>query len=117
MEPRRKFGNWGEDAAAEYLQDKGYAIVERNFTCTYGEIDIIARNEEGLVFVEVKSRRSLKFGRPSMAVTKIKQAKIRKSAFCYLRERKTYYRHIRFDVIEVVSLYGTTQVNHLEGCF
>lgn len=117
MEPRRKFGNWGEDAATEYLQDEGYTIVERNFTCTYGEIDIIARNKEGIVFVEVKSRRSLKFGRPSMAVTKTKQAKIRKSAFCYLRTRKTFYRHIRFDVVEVVSLYGTTQVNYLEGCF
>jgi len=76
MEQRRKFGNWGEDAAAEYLQDKGYTIVARNFTCSFGEIDIIAENNEGLAFVEVKSRRSLKFGRPSMAVTKIKQAKI-----------------------------------------
>ena len=117
MEPRRRFGNWGEDAAAEYLEQKGYRIIERNYTCRYGEIDIIAQNPEGLAFVEVKSRRSLKFGRPALAVTREKQNKIRKSAFSFLRNRKAYYRHIRFDVIEVVSLYGSTFVNHLEGCF
>ena len=117
MEPRRRFGNWGEDAAAEFLEQKGYTIVDRNYTCSYGEIDIIAQNRDGIVFVEVKSRRSLKYGRPAMAVTKEKQAKIRKSAFSFLRTRKAYYRHIRFDVIEVVSLYGSTMVNHLEGCF
>lgn len=66
---RGEFGRRGEDAACAYLLRHGYSIVERNYRCRRGEIDIIAAKDGGAVFVEVKTRRSLKFGTPGMAVT------------------------------------------------
>ena len=66
---RGDFGRRGEDAACAYLLRHGYSIIERNYRCRRGEIDIIAAKDGGAVFVEVKTRRSLKFGTPGMAVT------------------------------------------------
>ena len=74
---RRRFGNWGEDAAVRYLKTRGYEILDRNYRSSWGEIDIIARQRDVLAFVEVKTRHSLKFGRPAAAVTG-KQIRLRK---------------------------------------
>ena len=74
---RGDFGRRGEDAACAYLLRHGYSIVERNYRCRRGEIDIIAAKDGGAVFVELKTRRSLKFGTPGMAVTYAKQQNIR----------------------------------------
>jgi putative endonuclease len=74
MTHNQTIGHWGENAGAEYLQGKGYEIVERNARTPYGEIDIVARREEMTYFVEVKARTSRLFGLPEEAVTARKQA-------------------------------------------
>ena len=105
---RSEFGRRGEDAACAYLLRHGYSIVE---------IDIIAAKDGGAVFVEVKTRRSLKFGTPGMAVTYAKQQKIRTTALHYLQQCGGGYNKIAFDVIEIVADDGKAKLRHLQNCF
>lgn len=114
---RGVFGKHGEDLACEYLVQHGYEIVTRNFSCRYGEIDIIAVKNQAITFAEVKSRRSLAFGTPGMAVNYNKQMKIKKTALTYLQQQQTYYELICFDVIEVLVINGNTSITHLQQCF
>jgi putative endonuclease len=114
---RSSFGKWGEDKAAEYLTKQGYAIIERNYRCRFGEIDIIAVKEGTLTFVEVKTRANLKFGRPAASVTKTKQNKIHSTGFHYLSSCNIKYRGFYFDVIEVLRMNGETKLTHLKHCF
>lgn len=110
----------GEDAACQYLQDKGYEIVKRNYRCYVGEIDIIASQNGTLHFVEVKTRSSELYGLPRESVTWTKQRKIRRSAESYLAMTKLIYNMppLSFDVIEVIRTTGQVKsVNHLVGCF
>ncbi len=105
----RKFGNWGEKLAEEFLLKRNYEILTKNFHKQYGEIDIIAKKEERLHFVEVKTRtvQSIeRFGLPEEAVNKIKQKKIIKTALAYLAENDCD-RNIDWQ-IDVVSIiyYG-----------
>jgi putative endonuclease len=94
-------GKRGEDLAAAYLAEAGYRIVERNYRCIFGEIDIVAEEGETLVFVEVKSRRSEVYGEPQLAVGDEKQKKISRIAMHYLQERRLRHRLARFDVVAV----------------
>lgn len=80
MNAKQQLGKIGENLASEYLEKQGYLILERNFACRQGEIDIIAKDEKEFVFVEVKTRRSLKFGYPAEAVTNIKRKHMQKAA-------------------------------------
>lgn len=95
----------------------GYEILDRNYRSSWGEIDIIARQRDVLAFVEVKTRHSLKFGRPAAAVTREKQIRLRKTAWCYLRENQVFRYRSRFDIIEILDLYGKISLNHLKNCF
>ena len=94
-------GRIGEEVAATYLQIKGYAILAKNFTVKIGEIDLIAKDKGVLVFVEVKTRRSLQFGNPAEAVNYYKQKKIIKVAQWYLQQKNMLDQPCRFDVVEV----------------
>ncbi len=114
---RGSFGRRGEDAACAYLQRHGYIIAGRNYRCCYGEIDIIALKDGGVVFVEVKTRHSLKFGTPGMAVNYYKQQKIRTTALHYLQEQRCFYNKISFDVIEILADDGRAKLRHLQNCF
>jgi putative endonuclease len=98
---RMRTGKRGEDLAAAYLAEAGYRIVERNYRCIFGEIDIVAEEGETLVFVEVKSRRSEVYGEPQLAVGDEKQKKISRIAMHYLQERRLRHRLARFDVVAV----------------
>ena len=73
-------GAWGEEKAARFLMDQGYHIIQRNYHSRYGEIDLIAEDEEYLIFVEVKLRRSVSHGLPEEAVTPVKREKLRLTA-------------------------------------
>lgn len=117
MDPRRHFGNSGEDRATAFLQEQGYEILNRNFFCPFGELDIVAKQGRILAFVEVKTRRSLKFGRPAAAVTLSKQRKLRTTALYYLKRYPHPRCTIRFDVIEITELYGDIQLNHVTSAF
>lgn len=98
---RRALGRAGEDAACELLERKGFTVIERNWRCRAGEIDLIARRDGLLVFTEVKSRTSTAFGEPEESVTPVKARRIRALATEYLAASPTH-GDVRFDVIAVM---------------
>lgn len=116
----RLLGKWGEQLVAEDLRKKGWRIVEVNYRCRHGEVDIIAANRAFLAFVEVKLRRSDRFGQPREFVTGEKQRKLRATAGLYLTEHPTKLQP-RFDVAEVYAPQGmrTPQpvITYLENAF
>ncbi len=104
----------GEVEAKEYLVSIGYKILETNYRNKVGEIDIICKDNDVLVFVEVKRRESLKFGHPREAVNYYKQQKIRNVATVYLKYKGLYERcAIRFDVVDLVG----DNLTHLKNAF
>jgi putative endonuclease len=115
----KEIGDFGERAAEEYLEEKDYEILERNFRLKFGEIDIIAENDACIVFVEVKTRKSNLFGEPSEYVNRNKRMRVKKAAACYM---DVVNNNVRFDVIEVFyeesggELF-VTKINHIENAF
>lgn len=112
MNETKKYGNDGEKLAEKYLKKHKYKIVEKNFTCSFGEIDIIAKEKDVLVFVEVKRRHNDDFGVPSQNVNYIKQNKIAKVAKYYMMTNNLNDQ-ARFDVVEIVG----DKINHIIGAF
>lgn len=110
-------GNKGEELAVSFLVEKGFEIIERNYRYGKGELDIIARQEDFLVFVEVKSRESLEYGLPEEAITKKKTTQIRKIAGAYLAEKNITDENIRFDVVAILFLNDEVTINHYENAF
>jgi len=110
-------GDKGEQSAALYLRKLGYKIIAANYRASTGEIDIIARDKEYLVFVEVKTRRSLACGSPAEAVNVKKQQKIIKTALCYLNQHKLTDHDCRFDILEIYLLPGAIKYNHIINAF
>ncbi len=113
---KRELGDFGEDKAVEYLVKQGYTILNRNFRYARGEIDIIVCNQEFIVFVEVKLRRSMKYGVPQSAVDQRKQEKIKRVAQYYLLRNKSK-KKLRFDVISIQISEGKGQLRHFENAF
>ncbi len=106
-------GDTGEITAAKFLEAKGYKIIKTNYKTKMGEIDIIALWKNVIVFVEVKKRETLAFGRPCEAVDYRKQQKIRNCAQLYLMQTHKTENDVRFDVIEIVG----DEITHLENAF
>lgn len=106
-------GVTGEDDALLFLQSAGYTVIERNYRSRFGEIDLIARDGEYTVFIEVKRRTNTRYGLPREAVTAAKQRKIIMTAREYAARRGLLDRPLRFDVVEVLP--GT--VNIIKGAF
>jgi len=98
----KALGKKGEEIALNFLKRKGYKILERNFKNKLGEIDIIARDNRVLCFVEVKTRTSFKFGYPQEAITPTKQRQLNKVALSYLKQYNLLSKPARFDVVSVV---------------
>lgn len=114
---RAAFGRRGEDVAAWVLERKGWRIVERNYRCREGEIDLVAAREGVLAFVEVKARRSRAFGAPAEAVTAAKRRRVRDTALRYLSDRHPGAALVRFDVVDVLFEDGRFRVTHIEGAW
>lgn len=112
-----KLGDWGEAAALAYLRKLGYQICERNFRCRMGELDLIAMDGSTIVFVEVKTRRSLACGLPCESITSKKQMHIRRTAFYYLASIGVRDQDLRIDVIEVIRKNNTPYIRHLINAF
>ncbi|NKY53498.1 YraN family protein [Nocardia vermiculata] len=111
-------GAHGEELAAQFLHGAGMEIVERNWRCRYGELDVIAREGDTTVFVEVKTRSGLGFGTPAEAVTFTKQQRIRRLALLWLAEQSGPWRRIRFDVVSVlVPRGGEPRIEHVQAAF
>ena len=117
MYKKMAVGKYGEDLACKYLEKNNYNILDRNFSCMQGEIDIIAydkKNKE-VVFLEVKTRTNFNYGIPSEAVSKLKQKHMVNSAKYYLYSRRLKNCFVRIDVIEIVVNKGKYKLNHLKG--
>ncbi len=111
-------GKLGEDCAAEFLTAKGYTIVARNFRIRSAEIDIIARTDDVIVFVEVKARSNIRHGLPVEAVTFRKQKKIIEAASVFLQDENFCNCACRFDVVEIFLSNGRVEeINHIENAF
>ncbi len=108
-------GAKGEDIAEKYLKKKGYRIVERNYRCRLGEIDIIALDGRSLVFIEVKTRRNQNYGRPCEAVNAVKVRHIQRTAACYTSLSRIRYENLRIDVIEILMKDETPYIHHIEN--
>lgn len=103
MNKNQEFGKDCESVAAKYLSRRGYKILEKNYRTKLGEIDIIARDKDTIVFIEVKARTSGKFGGPKYAVSFGKQKKIARAAQIYLKSTKQINKKARFDVVALHS--------------
>lgn len=114
MYTRHELGKKGEYYATEYLRKQGYKIIERNFECRQGEIDIIAKEKEEYVFIEVKTRQSIKYGKPCEAVTEQKKKHIWKATNYYLYSHKLENKYIRFDVIEIYKKQNKFYIHHIK---
>ena len=116
---KQALGRFGEEQAARYLRKKGYTILARNYRCRQGEIDIIARKKDFVVFVEVKLRKDDSFAAAREFVTRGKQEKILKTAGLWLSQNDCELQP-RFDVIEVYAprgMDGPVSIEHLEDAF
>ncbi|MGD0586073.1 MAG: YraN family protein [Oryzomonas sp.] len=116
----RGIGDLGEDLAVSFLEGKRYRILERNFRCKGGEVDIVARDprDKSLVFVEVKARRDLSYGVPQLAVTPFKQRQISKAALTWLAKHRQQNADARFDVIAILLADGgAPTIEHIVNAF
>jgi putative endonuclease len=99
VSPTQQFGKVVEDLACKFLENNGLQLITRNFQCKYGEIDLIMQDQDVVVFVEVRYRKSSEFGDSVASVTRSKQLKLIQTAKCYLLERNIYDAVLcRFDV-------------------
>ncbi len=113
MTHNQKVGQWGEQAAADYLVSKGYEILARNVRTPYGEIDLIAKKDDFTIFVEVKARTNAKFGPPEIAVTPRKQQHMLSCAEHYAQQNEI--DHWQIDVIAVEEINGKPEIVHFEN--
>ena len=113
----RDLGVNGEEFAARFLESMGYRIVERNYRIRSAEIDLIVEKNNLIAFVEVKTRKNKKFGRPAEAVTLSKQKKIIEAASVFMQREEYARSGCRFDVIEIFYEGGDWHLNHIESAF
>ena len=109
-----ELGRIGENIIADYITKLGYKVVERNFACNQGEIDIIAKDKEELVFIEVKTRTDISYGEASEAVTDTKKRHLINSIKYYIYKQKLENQPIRIDVAEVYIKCGKVKINYIK---
>lgn len=115
----KDLGDFGEYVAADFLEAKGYRILERNYHTHGGELDLIIEDKKHLIFVEVKTRQSTKYGMPAEAVNWKKQQHMLTATRAYLHQNPTK-KEIRFDIIEILALMvdrapRLQSINHIEN--
>ena len=118
---KKKYGAEGENIAYNYLKSIGYSIIQKNFSCKFGEIDLIAidesHNSQEFVFIEVKSRSTIDYGHPSEAVNTHKKRHIIKVAEFFILINHLENANIRFDVIEILYKKNCCYINHIKNAF
>ncbi len=115
---KRNTGSYGEDLACKFLEESGFKIVERNYFYGHGEIDIIAKDGDELVFVEVKYRTNDEYGPPELSISKGKQKLVRRTAEAYLYEHEIKDQKCRIDLIAILQLKGEKpKINHIINAF
>jgi putative endonuclease len=115
MSAKDTLGKSGEDRAVLYLQERGYRLIDRNWRCAQGEIDIIVQRGDETVFVEVKTRSTVAYGHPFEAITPIKLARLKRLAatWCAHADRQVY--RVRLDAVAVIGADDDAVVEHLAG--
>ncbi len=114
---RISLGKQGEDIAVVFLENKGFEIITRNYRQKSGEIDIICTDRQTVVFVEVKTRKTARFGDPLEAVNRRKQHQISVTALDYLSRNNLHDQPARFDVVAVIIGSGNPQITHISDAF
>lgn len=114
---KKAFGDWGEEIAVKYLEKKGFAIMHRNFRAERGEIDIIAREKDCIVFVEVKTGNSDKFGPPEERISISKRRQLYKIANAYIQNNPTPDVDYRFDAVIVDGTPYKHEIRYYENAF
>lgn len=117
LNQRQKFGKDSESLAVRHLKKNGYKILQQNYRTKLGEIDIIAKDKQTLVFVEVKARKSGHYGNPKWAVTPKKQRKISMVALYYLKSTKQQNVKARFDVVTISFLQNNPRIEIIKNAF
>jgi putative endonuclease len=118
MAAKDAVGAYGERVAVRHLEDAGMVVLDRNWRCRDGEIDVVARDGQTLVFCEVKTRRGTGYGTPAEAVVPSKVRRLRRLGLRWLTESGLRPPELRFDVVAVLtSRRGAAQVEHLRGVF
>jgi putative endonuclease len=115
----KDIGALGEEISKSYLKNLGYRILDKNFRCKCGEIDLIAVNSGYICFIEVKTRYGVTFGMPSESVVYSKQRKIYNTAQVYIMKKNIVNSNFRFDVMEVILNNNNNEffINHIEDAF
>jgi putative endonuclease len=116
MESTKIKGNEGEDIACKYLVTNDYQLLERNWQCSKYEVDIIAKKNDLLLFIEVKYRTGNYFGEPEIFVTVKQKRNLIRAANFYI-DRFDLLDEVRFDIIAIVKSQGKVNVNHIEDAF
>ena len=114
---RKNFGDWGEDIAVRYLSDKGYVILQRNFRAARGEIDIIARDNDCIVFVEVKTGSTHKYGPPEDRITMSKRKQLYKIANEFINQNPKLDANFRFDAVIIDGSPEKHEIRHYPNAF
>lgn len=116
MHPKDVLGRQGEQRAAEYLQQAGLRILDRNYRCAEGEIDIVAAERRTLVVCEVKTRSDTRFGTPIEAITRQKRSRLRRLAVNWVLAHGVIFDELRVDVVGVLkSASGEFEIEHVRG--
>jgi len=113
----KTLGNDGEELACEYLENKGYEILARNFTTKLGEVDIVALDEDEVVLVEVKTKKTAFFADPWVNVNRTKMGKVWRAGQVYLLQSGLSDRPVRIDVVSVILGSGKAEIEHFEDVF
>ncbi|WP_457571354.1 YraN family protein [Desulfovulcanus sp.] len=112
-----RVGRSGEDLAASYLRKKGYKILDRNWRCNFGELDLVCRHKQVIVFVEVKTRSASTSVLPSEALTHHKRKRLLKTATLYLSKNGLWDQRCRFDLICVILENNSADIEHVQNAF
>ena len=114
---RKELGRRGEQLALRYLKKNGYRLIQTNYVCKLGEMDIIAQERDTLAFIEVKTRTTTEFGPPQLAVNSSKQRQLSKVALNYLKEKHLEEVKARFDVVAILLGQKGEQIELIRDAF
>ena len=114
---KKVLGRKGEELALRFLKKRGYRIIEKNYVCKMGEMDIIAKEKDTLVFVEVKTRTSTTFGPPQLAVNPTKQMQLSKVALNFLKQKNLEDVKARFDVVAILLGQKGEEIELIKDAF
>lgn len=113
-----RLGQFAEEAAYQFLRSKGLQLIEKNYRCFDGEIDLIMQERSDIVFIEVRQRSSQDYGNALESITKVKMKKLIKTATHFLQKKRWLYTiNSRFDIITIQTTQGKTDINWIKNAF